>query len=70
MGTFIGRYGEFNIPEEKFFAIMKKYFCLKDDRNNINHANETAKFKTADALANFMNNGLDEIEDVEKNISR
>lgn len=59
-----------NISEEKFFDIMKKYFRLKDERNNINHANEKGNFDTADALENFMLDGLDEIEAVEKNLSR
>ena len=59
-----------NIQEEKFFDIMKKYFRLKDERNNSNHANLTADFETADDLENFMLAGLDEIENAEKNLSR
>ena len=55
-----------NISEEKFFDIMKKYFRLKDERNNINHANEKGNFDTADALENFISAGLDEIESTKK----
>ena len=52
-----------SIPEEKFFAIMEKYFILKDERNHSNHARlDIGDFATAKDLAEFMKGGLDEIE--------
>ena len=54
------------IPEEKFIAILKKYYHLKDERNNANHANETAKFSNAKELEDYMLSGIDEIEEAIK----
>ena len=55
---------EFNgkLDAETFFSIMEKYFILKDERNLSNHAHGIGEFKTAADLENFMNKGLDEIE--------
>lgn len=51
-----------NIPKKNFLAITSKYFTLKSERNNANHANETAKFADAKSLEDFMMRGIDEIE--------
>lgn len=50
------------IPEEIFIAILKRYYHLKDERNNANHANENAKFSSAKDLEDYMLSGIDEIE--------
>lgn len=59
------------IPEEKFFGIMDKYFKLKTERNHSNHAHQDlGDFKTAKGLEDFMKKALDEIEDAQKNLAK
>ena len=50
--------------EEKFLSIMEKYFKLQNERNHSNHArNDIGEFKTAEELKNFMEIGLNELEE-------
>ena len=62
--------GIFNaeVPVETFLSIMDKYFKIKAERNQSNHAREdyVGEFPTAEALKEFMTAGLDEIEDAKK----
>ena len=62
--------GIFNaeVPVETFLSIMDKYFKVKAERNQSNHAREdyVGEFPTAEALKEFMTAGLDEIEDAKK----
>lgn len=58
------------IPLENFLSIMNKYYLLKDERNNSNHAKQNAEFNTADELEKFMYEALDEIEEAETKIVR
>ena len=62
--------GIFNaeVPVETFLSIMDKYFKVKAERNQSNHAREdyVGEFPTAEALKEFMTAGLDEIEESKK----
>lgn len=50
------------IDEEIFFNIMEKYFRIKSERNQSNHARaDFGEFPTADSLRNFMLDALNEI---------
>lgn len=49
---------------DKFLSIADKYFRIKGERNQSAHAREDyGEFKTAEALRNFMQSALDEIEE-------
>ena len=52
-----------NIPLENFLSITDKYFRIKTERNNTNHAKECPReFETAEKLRDFMSAALTEIE--------
>lgn len=52
------------IPAEKFLDIMEKYFRIRDERHQSNHARaDFGEFKTAEELITFMRAALDEISD-------
>lgn len=52
------------IPDEKFLNIMEKYFRIRDERHQSNHARaDFGEFKTAEELLTFMRAALDEISD-------
>ena len=59
---------EVKIPVETFLSIMDKYFRIKTERNQSNHAREDyiGEFPTAELLRKFMTAGLDEIESAKK----
>ena len=55
-----------NIPEEKFLSIVEKYFLIKNERNNINHAHEKfGEFTTTKSLRKFI---LTAVEEVKENL--
>lgn len=52
------------IDDETFLSIMDKYFRLKNERNQTNHARlDSGEFQTAEALKEVMTEGLEEIEE-------
>ena len=56
-----------SIPLELFLKIMDRYFRLKAERNQSNHAREDfGEFPTAQSLKEFMEEGLDELEEAKK----
>lgn len=52
-----------SISEEKFLDVMEKYYLLKNERNQSNHAkNYIGKFPRVFNLKKYMNAALDELE--------
>ena len=52
-----------NIDEFDFLKIMDRYFRLKKERNQSNHARrDSGEFNTATELQDFMIEGIDELE--------
>lgn len=51
--------------EKIFFSVMEKYFRIKTERNQSNHARaDDGEFKTAKELRDFMMSGVDELDSV------
>lgn len=55
------------IPMENFMRIMERYYRLKIERNDSNHAHAELKgeFRTAQKLGEFIDEGIEEIEAAE-----
>lgn len=53
-----------NISEEKFLSIMEKYFRIRKERNQSNHAREDfGEFPTAESLREFMREAIKELKE-------
>lgn len=56
---------DLHFDKETFFNIMEKYFRIKSERNQSNHAREDeGEFKSALELRDFMLSGIDELDSV------
>ena len=56
---------DLHFDEAIFFSVMEKYFRIKSERNQSNHAREDeGEFKSAAELRAFMMSGVEELDGV------